>query len=183
MRPARTRAFTLIELLLVILIIAVVSAVIVPAFAGFYEKARFDAEIRRTQDYFALAHERAVKGDTNVTLHFEHGISEFSMVVDPLPPQNDLPTAMLTASGTDMSAGSDVAPYHVGSDFQIEGFTSSGVGATAAGTTGGQADVHFHGDGTSDTASFVIASRQGYTANMALSPMNGRLDQITQAGR
>ena len=176
----RTRAFTLIELLVVILIIAVMSAVVVPAFAGFYEKARFDAEIRRIQDYFALAREKAVKGDTTVTLHFERGIHEFSIVVDPPPPQTDMPTALFTASGTDLSPSQEVAPYHISDEHQVENFRVSAANGPAGIT---RVDVHFHGDGTSDGAALSVLSRQGFTAHLILTPMNGRLALNMPAGR
>ena len=179
MAPQRSRAFTLIELLVVILIIAVMSAVVVPAFAGYYEKSRFDGEIRRLQDYFALAREKAVKSDTNVSLHFEHSAHMFSMVVDPPPPQNDMPTAMLTAAGTDLSPSLDVLPFHVGEDYDVDSFVVTGGGGPSAVT---QTDVHFHGDGTSDGADMNIRSKQGYTAHLSLSPMDGRLTLDVGAG-
>jgi len=169
MSRRRTRAFTLIELLVVILIIAVVAAVIVPAFAGFYDKARFDAEIRRVEDYFAVAREKAVKGDTTVTLHFERTIHELSMTIDPLPPQNDLPTAMLTAETGQVR---EVVPYHIADDYQVENFQTSSAGGNSGGSG---SDITFHGDGTADAAQMDIVSRQGYTAHLVLSPMNGRL--------
>ena len=168
----RQHAFTLIELLVVILILAVMAAVMVPAYSGFYEKARFDAEVRRIQDYFALAREKAVKGDTTVTLHFERGIHEFSIAIDPPPAQNDLPTALLTASGKDSGAGQELAPYHVSDEHQVEHFTVSGASGPAGIT---KVDVQFRGDGTSDGADISLLSRQGFTAHLTLAPMNGRL--------
>ena len=175
MSPHRGRAFTLIELLVVILIIAVISAIMVPAYAGYYDKSRFDGEVRRIQDYFAQARENAVKGDTTVTLHFERGIHEFSMTVDALPPQDDLPTALLTAAATKSNGGQDIPPYHIGEDYQVKNFnvTSSSANSGPAGVT--QTDVHFQGDGTCDRAELVLTSKQGYNAHLSLSPMNGRL--------
>jgi type II secretion system protein H len=172
MSQHRSRAFTLIELLVVILIIAVMAAIMVPAFSGYYEKSRFDAEIRRIEDYFALARERAVKGDTIVTLHFEHTAHQFSMLIEPLPPQNDMPTAMLTAAGTDLIPSQDVAPCLIGDDYQVENFVVSGAGGSSGLS---QTDVQFRGDGTSDGAELEIKSRQGYTARLVLSPATGRL--------
>ena len=170
--PTPRRAFTLIELLVVIFIIAVTSAIIVPAFAGFLDKARFDAEIRRLQDYFAVAREKAVKGDTTVTLHFEHSLHEFSISVDALPPQNDLPTVLLSAASADMNRNQDAGRYHIGDEYHVENFAvanSLGTGADAG------TDAHFHGDGTCDGADLTMVSRQGYTAHLTLSPMTGRL--------
>jgi prepilin-type N-terminal cleavage/methylation domain-containing protein len=183
MSPQRARAFTLIELLVVILIIAFISAVIVPAFAGFYEKTRFDAEIRRVEDYFALAREKAVKGDTTVTLHFEAGIHQFSMVTETLPPQNDLPTAMLNDAGNDGSQGQDPAPYQIGADYQVENFHALGAGAGMNGPATTQSDVRFLGDGTCDRADLTMVSRRGYTAQLTLSSMDGRLTLDTQTGQ
>ena len=182
MTPQRNRAFTLIELLVVILIMAIVAAVMVPAFAGFLDKTRFDAEIRRIQDYFALAREKAVKGDTTVTLHFEHSVKQFTITVDPVPPARDMPTALLTGAGSDLGATSDVQPYRVADDYRVERFSVTGAnGPTAL----SQSDVRFNGDGTSNGAALEILSKQGYTASMTLSPMNGRLtlDMPTEPGR
>jgi prepilin-type N-terminal cleavage/methylation domain-containing protein len=172
MSQRRDRAFTLIELLVVILIIAVISAVVVPAFAGYYAKARFESAIRQVEDYFALAREKAVKGDTTVTLHFETGTHVFSIAIDPLPPQNDMPTAMLTAEGTDLGGSQDVMPFRLGDEFRVESFHVT-AGADPSATT--QSDVRFHGDGTSDGAELVVVSRQGFNAHLVLSPMDGRL--------
>ena len=182
MRTRRGGAFTLIELLVVILIIAVMSAVIVPAFAGYYEKSRFDAQIRRVQDYFALAREKAVKGDTTVTLHYEHSIHEMSISIDAPPPQNDMPTAMLTASGTDLNPGQTVSPLRIGDDYLVENFNATGASGPSGRT---QTDVTFRGDGTSDSAAFDVKSKVGYTAHMTLTPMNGRLslDEPMDSGR
>jgi len=179
MARLRGRAFTLIELLVVILIIAVISGVMVPAFAGFYDKSRFDAEVRRIQDYFALAREKAVKGDVTVTLHFERGIHQFSIAVDPLPAQDDLPTTMLTDASTQQGASQDVAPYQIGSEFQVENFSVTGASGPSATT---QTDARFNGDGTSDGADLQLTSRQGYTAHLSLSPMNGRLTLEAPSG-
>ncbi len=179
----RSRAFTLIELMVVILIIAVVAAVMVPAYAGFYSKTRFDAEIRRQQDYFAEARERAIKDDTTVTVHFEHGAAAFSIAIDPLPQQSDLPTAMLTAAGTDLSLSPDVSPYHIGNDFRVENFVTSSAGSGSGGPlANSQSDVQFRGDGTSDSAEYDIKSGDGYFAHLTLSPMTGRLTLMVPLG-
>lgn len=167
-------AFTLIELMVVILIIAVVSAVIVPAYGGFYAKSRFDGEIKRIQDFVAEARARAVAGDTTVTLHFERGADVFTISVDTLPQQNDLPTALLEDSGRNQIG--DIDPYHVNDEFRVENFTVQGTGSAnpASGRTG-ISDVQFRGDGTSDGAEMSILSRDGLAAHLIISPVDGQL--------
>jgi len=173
MHPLR-RAFTLIELLVVILIIAVVSAIIVPQFSGYYDKSKFDAEVRRIQDYVALAREKAVKSDMTVTLHFERGAHEFMITADPLPMQNDLPTAMQTPElAEQQGAAQDVPPYRIGSEYQVDGFTVTANANSQSATS--QTDVHFNGDGTSDGLELHLVSDRGYTAHLSLAPTTGQM--------
>jgi prepilin-type N-terminal cleavage/methylation domain-containing protein len=176
MSTRQARAFTLIELLVVIIIIAIISAVVVPAYNSSYTKAKFDAEVRNIQDYFAQAREIAVKDDTTVTIHFEPGTHEFSMVADRLPPATDLPSDMLTTA-TQSSGSPDAAPYRPGDDYRIEGYNVSSNSNASVTTSPGvtRTDVQFHGDGSCDGLDFQVVSRQGYSTRLSLNPMSGRL--------
>ena len=178
----RRGAFTLIELLVVILIIAVVSAVIVPAYGGYYAKTRFDGEVKRIQDYIAIARERAVAGDTTAVLHFERTADLFTITVDSIPPQTDLPTNMLNTPGTDLGPSQDVAPYHVNDEFRVESFNSQSASNPGSGGGSGS-DLQFRGDGTCDGAEMTLISRYGYGVQLTVSASNGRVTIGSSAGR
>jgi type II secretory pathway pseudopilin PulG len=171
----RRSAFTLIELLTIILIIAVVSSVVVPAYARFWSKARFDAAVRNVRDIFAYAREQAVLNDTEAVVTFDGRSQTFAAIVNPPPPLTDLPAAL---QNTAVGAAPHTAPapkgVQLGEEFQIADLSSGAQGA-ASGAGNRATEIRFRGDGTSDGARVVLRSSAGYQATLIVWPATGRI--------
>ena len=187
------KGFTLIEMVVVIIIVAVMTSVIVPAYARFYARASFDAEVRQVQDVFAYAREQAVQRDTAVTLNFNPQSESFDITLLPPTPPTDQPTAYANAN-TDTSTLAVSHTVQLSSKVGVTGFTatdtSQGIvpGSTAGNANGGrgQTTVNFRADGTSDGAELTVVSAENpYSAHLTLHPGNARLtlDEDTQSGQ
>src|SRR5215467_9253360 len=123
----RDRAFTLIELLIVIIIIAVMASAVVPAWAKFWARAQFDAKTREIQDVFAYAREQAITNDTPSTVRFDPQSATLTVTITQPPPVTDQPAAFGAAENPD-AARTSAAPYIVplGEDFVISEFNING---------------------------------------------------------
>ncbi|HLV80780.1 MAG TPA: prepilin-type N-terminal cleavage/methylation domain-containing protein [Chthonomonadaceae bacterium] len=182
----RSHAFTLIELMVVILIIATFASIIVPAYARYWTGVRLQAKAAEIRDLFAYAREQAVQQDTTATLTFHPQTQVFTLTFDPAPPPSDAPAALSSAdaSGANRSGQATQLPpreVDMGDAFAIRGFqagsSSSAPAASAADNTNGQEDgIHFQGDGTTlEHAEFTLVNPSGDSVHMVLWPATGRL--------
>lgn len=178
MSRRRLPGFTLIELLVVIIIIAITSTVIVPAYARFWDRTRFDFALSGFQDMFVYAREQAILNDTTALLAYDPQSGTLTVAVQPTLPQADQPLALSQAS--DLEAVSAAAPaprtFQLGEEFALARFTTGGE----AGTT-----LRFRSDGTCEGAEALLISQAGYAAHLLVSPATGRVtvedvSEITQ---
>ena len=185
------KGFTLIEMVVVIIIVAVMTSVIVPAYARFYARANFDGQVRQVQDVFGYAREQALQRDTTVTLNFNPQSESFDVTLLPPTPPNDQPTVYSNANA-DTSTLSLSHTVQLSSTVGIVGFTatdtSQGIvpGSSAGNGNGGRGatTVSFRSDGTSDGAELtVVSAENNYSAHLTLHPGNARLtlDDDTQS--
>lgn len=70
----KTAAFTLIELLIVISIVAILAAIAYPNFASFIERQKLISAAERLSSDFRWAKSEAIKRNENVTIDFVDGI-------------------------------------------------------------------------------------------------------------
>lgn len=191
MKHAAKHGFTLIEMVVVIIIVAVVSAILVPAYSHFYAKARFDGNVREVLDVFAYAREQAIAKDAPATLTFDPQSESFAVTVTPLPPPVDQPTVFADVNA-DSSLLQQTHLVHLDPNMGVVGFsatdTSQGSGNSAGSGGRGASTVRFRPDGTSDGAEMtVVAADSGYSAHLVLLPGTGRMqiadDAPTQGRR
>ncbi len=88
-RPRRS-AFTLVELVLVTVLIALVSALAVPRYANFLSQQRLDAAANRLTVDLAAAQRRAKHSGASVTVRFEVPKSSYKILGLPDPDHPDL---------------------------------------------------------------------------------------------
>ena len=185
----RSHAFTLIELMVVILIIATFASIVVPAYGRYWVGVRLQAKAAEIQDLFAYAREQAVTQDTTATLTFHPQGQVFTLTFDPAPPPSDAPVALATpnASGDNgTNSASQIPPREVdmGNEFAIKNFQAGpSASAPASGVNNANSqsnnqgdDIHFQGDGTTlEHAEFMMVNPSGSSIHMVLWPATGRL--------
>ena len=189
----RTAGFTLIEMVVVVIIIAVMAGVLVPSYGRFYARAKFDATTRDVQDVFAYAREQAIAKDAPATLTFDPGSETFAVNVTAPPPPNDQPVAFPDVK-TDSASKPETHITQLSSSMAVNGFSATAAGQTGQSGGGGgmmgsagrgSTVVHFRPDGTSDGAQLtLLGAENGYMAHMTLNPGNARLtlDDDTMSG-
>jgi len=183
MNSHRRRAFTLIELMVVILMIAVMAGVIVPAYNHFFAKAQFEQAARQVQDIFSFAREQAIIHNTTVTVTYDAGNHAFTAQVAPSQPQTDLPVALantVNPDGTSAQSGETQKAAQLNPDVNVTAFSVSNNPAqtSASAAPGGGNQLHFLPDGTVEGATLGLVSASGYSADYQLWPATGRLTRM-----
>ena len=167
------RAFTLIELITIIVIIAVAAGILVPSYSRYWNHTRFNGVVRDIRDVFAEAHDRAINKDTTTTVLFDPNNQLFDLQVTPPLPSTETPVALQQEAGSNLDPG-EHRGYALRGDFAVRSFrplTQPGQGVPA-GSTGG---ITFHNDGTSDGAEIVVSSSFGYNARILVLPSTGQI--------
>lgn len=179
MRTAK--AFTLIEMLVLIIIIAVFAAAVVPAYGRLAARTRFENDVREVRDLCAYARERAIARDTVVPMTFDAQTQTFAVEVPATPMPTDQPIAF-TNDPQMMNAASQSEPpkgYTLPPDVAMANFSVGGTGSNAG---SGSSAIRFRSDGTCDSAQFRLVSEAGYAADIVLMPGTGqvRVEDVAQ---
>lgn len=160
----RTKGFTIIEILVVILIIALVTSVAVPAYGRFHERALFQSFTMDVQDAFAYAREQAIARDTTCKVVFDTQAHQITTVVTPetqhASPQQNQPG--LQGAPDPDSQRDPVPPPRI---LHMPEF----VVVQAA----GKSSVQYNPDGTCEGAAVAIQAG-AYHAQLVVLPGNGR---------
>jgi prepilin-type N-terminal cleavage/methylation domain-containing protein len=190
-RPTWKRAFTLIELLIVIIIIAVMAAVVIPSYVRYLSHVRFQGKVREVQDIFGYAREQAVTLDTTVTLHFDQQSESFSAEVTPPPKSSDEPSSFTSNDNTGGAMAQttpDRRVVQLDSSQSVRQFSISGTlpGTSSSNTTptpaSSPSDLHFLSDGTVEGMTMTLSSATGASADFTLWPSTARLTMDSELG-
>jgi prepilin-type N-terminal cleavage/methylation domain-containing protein len=169
------RAFTLIEILVVVIIIAVMAGVVVPAYSRMSTKIKFDGVVGDVKDILRYARAQAVERDTTVTVSYDPQSGTFAARALPTLPATDLPVALSSEANVDSDPSplAAEAPRTVSLDrgYSVGSF-SLDTGNANPGSTGQRA-IRFRGDGTSDAAEITLIATSGDAAVLRLMPATG----------
>jgi len=176
LRPhnAANRAFTLVELMVVIVIIAVMSAVMVGEMRGSFEDALLRSTARKVIDLCDAASNRAVSVHHPYVLRFESARGHYL-----LRPKAENPEEVGIAAETEMRVEGDLdsrIAMVIREPQQDEEAPEDISAASEERDRRARADViTFYPDGTADGREFAFKDRMGAELLLRLNPVTGRV--------
>lgn len=182
--PKNRYGFTLIEMLVLIIIMAIVTSLLIPRFEGAWQHTQFRWEKESLISFFADARRTATSYGGDVVVIYDPEQNMLEATLDPSSLPTDLPAAMLSQNQPVQIPRT----LNLGDSFQITNWnTIPGIYSTGS-TTGNGAlassnnpyQIIFHADGSSDDLGFTFSSQYGYQSQFALNGITGHLSEIKQ---
>jgi Tfp pilus assembly protein FimT len=168
-----SRAFTLIEMLVLIIILAVLSSILVPASARSFAKARYQHSVQDVVGMLTYARNAAIDSNAESVVRFDAQTDTFVVTVETSSPSADLPTAMQETQEAVQVPESRVGK--LADDIMVADFRSFDQSGETSGAMGQRmAELRFHEDGSSAGGQFVLRSADGYASVVEVAPMTGR---------
>jgi prepilin-type N-terminal cleavage/methylation domain-containing protein len=180
--PVYNQAFTLVEMMVVVVLIAILTAMIIPEMKGTYEDALLRSTSRQLLNAFSLASSRAVSLNQmhRVRLdrragHFyvEKRVTkssrqpEFIPVVDAAGAKGELDSRIfIQMQQMSESPQEALAPEPSASQAFAASTLPTGISAEAVG---------FYADGTADAAELLLRDRAGFRLVLRINPITGRV--------
>ncbi len=180
------RAFTLIELMVVIVIIGIMTAMVIPEMRGTYEDALLRSTSRKLVSVFDLAYSRAVSLSELHRVHIDPGTGRYVIEhlvaqegqTDSFAPARDLPGGKGTLDSRISIRIRDTTTENPESLQASSGPDSS---AEAAGPADAN-NIDFYPDGTADAREVLLTDRQGFRILLRINPVTARI-RIMDLGR
>jgi len=167
------RAFTLIEMMVVVLLISVLTALIIPEMKGTFEDALLRTTSRQLLDAFALASSRAVtlNQDCRVKLDLAEGRYVVERLVVSAGREDFVPLKDVDGceGKLDQRIAIEVVP--------AEAALADGDEPAPAEPTADSADpdcISFYADGTAAAMEVRLRDRSGYLLKLRLNPVTAR---------
>src|SRR5665213_1843847 len=165
------RAFTLIELMVVIVIIGIISAMIIPQMKGTYDDVLLRSTARDLVNVFSLASSRAVALNQSYRVRFDTQKERYAVErqIHDGTQENYVPLK-------DVSGAEGKLDSRITVKINPAGESSSEDDSVAGPDNQSAPDsVSFYPDGTVDAAEILLRDRDGFQVLMRLNPVTARV--------
>ena len=171
-------AFTLIELMVVIVLIGILTAVILPEMKGTYEGTLLRSTSRELVGVCDLASSQAISRNQQLVLQFDSGAGRYS--IEPGPTGRALQAG---ASSREVPGGQGQWDTRI--SIAIRQFADNATEMPSGGTTpvpvnpiqsvGREKGITFYPDGTADPTEIVLRDRDGFGLALRINPVTARV--------
>lgn len=188
--PGKLSAFTLIELMVVLALIAILSAVLLPEMRGSLEEVQLRSSARKLTEACDVAFSRSVATGRTLRLEWDRTAGKYRVIHDPeesrprtgagsgTDTRADGPVDFPGAAGTiDPRITVDLHRLSAGSGNGSDGRRGGApTGMDSRAATGAAATaIEFRPDGTADASEFVLQDRAGFRLALRLNPITSRI--------
>lgn len=175
-RPSRARStgFTLIELMVVITIIGIMTALMIPEMKGSYQDALLRSTSRELINVFDLAYSRAVSLNQvrRVRLDEMTGRYLVEKQVQENGQENFVPADDVPGNHGQLDSRIAVE-FHPADEPSPEESATAAAPVTENST--GEAVIAFYPDGTADAGAVLLRDRQGFRLILQINPVTARV--------
>ncbi len=190
--PPPSPGFTLLELMVIIVLIGIMSAMIIPEMKGTYGDALLRSTGRELVSVFSLASSRAVSINQAHRFRLDHSTGKYLIEKrahdrgreDDFVPAKDI----LGGEGTlDTRVTVEIHKSDTGSDTErpdTERLDTEPVAATERDLAGGERSegIVFYPDGTAESAEVLLRDREGFRLGLRINPVTSRV-YLIELGR
>ncbi|HRI14315.1 MAG TPA: prepilin-type N-terminal cleavage/methylation domain-containing protein [Verrucomicrobiota bacterium] len=170
----RQAAFTLMELMVVLGLIAILSAAIIPEMRGSFEDAVLRASARQIVDVFSVANSRAVALSQTHRVRFERTSGKYLVESQAGRASRGAEFAPVR----DLSGGTGNLDQRVRFEIRARGASPLDEDPMTLETPQSPESISFYADGTADAAEVWLSDRAGVGLTLRLNPVTARVQVI-----
>ncbi|HEX3626050.1 MAG TPA: prepilin-type N-terminal cleavage/methylation domain-containing protein [Verrucomicrobiae bacterium] len=175
----RRSAFTLMELMVVCVLIAILAAVMIPEMRGSYQDAQLRATSRKVMDALDLAYSRAVTLDQEDRVRLDTRAGRYVIEWHVEEQGQDSFEALKDVAGAagELDKRISIEVRNASEDSTNE--TSEAMPSVAAGADQiAENTISFYSDGTADDREVILRDPEGFRVGLQINPITARVKVI-----